>query len=403
MREGIYVVLAWLFAVICAALGAFCLANEAVTASIPAFAAAVLVMPALYKVWKAYTRISSRRTCAMLSIALFWVAATLAPPVVANVTPEISVNVSNETGGIYDAASGAYMTEEGAIRNDNDCLQISSPSVMTPAPVAERCEATGENGLTVHFLDVGQADCTLVQCDGHSVLIDAGSWDSYPMVFEYLRGLGITSLDHVIATHPHADHIGGMSNIIRDFDVKQFLLPDIEGKNASYEQMRKALNGRGTSTTFAAAGLSYSMGKGKLEILGPLSVPAHGTDVDDTAINNCSVVVRIDYDNISVLFMGDAQEEEELGLLKRDAKSLSADVLKVGHHGASNSTNPLFCAKVAPKYAVISCGADNQYGHPHKETIMTLLICGAKAYRTDKNGTIVLEYNGGNFEWSVER
>lgn len=99
MREGIYVVLAWLFAIICAALGAFCLANEAVTASIPAFAAAVLVMPALYKAWKAYTRISSRRTCAMLAIALFWVAATLAPPVVANVTPEISVNISNETGG----------------------------------------------------------------------------------------------------------------------------------------------------------------------------------------------------------------------------------------------------------------------------------------------------------------
>ncbi len=245
--------------------------------------------------------------------------------------------------------------------------------------------------LGVHFVDVGQADCTLLQYGEHAALVDAGNNADGPAVVQYLEDAGVTKLDFVIGTHPHEDHIGGLDDVINHFDVEKVILPQVPDSivptTKTYEDVLEAVKNKGLSITKAQVGDTYSIGEASLEILGPA-----GT-FDD--LNNESVVSRVEFGRTSFLLTGDAEEPAEQAILETGA-DLTSTVLKVGHHGSRTSSSDAFLDAVSPSYGVILCGAGNDYGHPHEEAVNRLEQHGVKLYRTDVNGTVVFVSDGKN-------
>lgn len=245
-----------------------------------------------------------------------------------------------------------------------------------------------DNVLRVHYIDVGQGDSILIQIKNKSLLIDAGDKDHKGNLKSYLKKQGVKKLDYVVATHPHEDHIGGMTEIINNFQVGKFYAPKKTTTTAAFEDMVTALKKNNNKIIIGKAGVSFSLDDNvECEMLAPNSSDYGNKD------NNYSAVVKITYGNTKFLFMGDAEKLSEKEIIS--AKSdLACDVLKVGHHGSSSSTSKEFLEKVNPKIAVISCGKDNDYGHPHKETLASLKGINAKIYRTDLDGSILLISDG---------
>jgi len=253
--------------------------------------------------------------------------------------------------------------------------------------------------LEVHQIDVGQADCVLIIGPEKTVLIDAGENGQGDQVVRYLKKQGITCIDILIGTHPHSDHIGGMDAVIRSLDVGEVLLPPIPDyifpTTRAFTDFLTAIDDKGLGVTTALPGDSYNLGGGAtLSILGPLREYAD--------LNNQSVIARVVYGNTSFLFTGDALKDAERDLLEK-AHTLRSDVLSLAHHGSNTSTNKDFLQAVSPSIALISCGMDNNYGHPHREVIERLRETGARILRTDQNGTIVLISDGESIGVEVER
>jgi len=247
-----------------------------------------------------------------------------------------------------------------------------------------------KNNLIVHYIDVGQADSILIQVNNKNLLIDGGNKDDGEKIIKYLKAQGVTRLDYVIATHPHEDHIGGMASIIKKFELTKFYAPKKLTNTATFENMVLALKNKKLKINEAKPGDSLNLGKNvTCQILAPNS-----SDYGDN-LNNYSVVVKLTYGNTKFLFTGDAQKQSEKELLAK-GYDLASDVLKVGHHGSSSSSTKEFLDKVQPKIAVISCGKNNDYGHPHKEILDELKKRKIKVYRTDTAGTIVFESDGKN-------
>lgn len=259
------------------------------------------------------------------------------------------------------------------------------PGISAPKRVA----ATA-NDCAVHYIDIGQGDCELVECDGKYMLIDAGENGYETDVINYLKSLEIEVLDYVVASHQHSDHIGGISEVLEEFEVKQVIMPRLTKMqtptNSTYSDFTKAVKASGAKVIEAKVGATYELGSGNFEILGPVT-----NDAED--INNMSVVMRFDYGDNSFLFTGDAETEEENEILETEA-NLDCDVLKVGHHGSSTSSGKKFLDAVTPEICVISCGEDNSYGHPHKEITKRLKKYTGDIYRTDVCGSIVISSDG---------
>ena len=248
--------------------------------------------------------------------------------------------------------------------------------------------------VAIHYIDMGQADATLIQGENFNMLIDAGEYKGN--VINYLNYVGVETLDYVIATHPHTDHIGNMSEVIKQFEVKNFIMPDAVHATASFEHMLKALdNSKDTNVIQAEAGYKFESGPLKFTLYGPISQEYEN-------LNNYSVVVRLLAGNTSFLFAGDAEKEVERELLE-SGYDLSADVYKASHHGSSTSSTPAFVEAINPLLAIVSCGKDNSYGHPHKETLETFENYGVKVLRTDKNGTIIVYSDGEEISYGTER
>lgn len=246
-----------------------------------------------------------------------------------------------------------------------------------------------KDNLIIHYIDVGQADSILIQIDNKNLLIDAGNKDDSDKLIKYLKDQGVSKLDYVIATHPHEDHIGGMASVVKKYDIGKFYAPKKLSNTATFENMVLALRGKNLKINEAKPGDTLNLGKNvDCKILAPNS-----SEYDN--INNYSVVVKLTYGNTRFLFTGDAHKLNEKEMLSK-GYDLSSDVLKVGHHGSSSSSSKEFLDKVKPKIAIISCGKNNDYGHPHKETLDELNQRKIKIYRTDKDGTIVLESDGKN-------
>ena len=247
-------------------------------------------------------------------------------------------------------------------------------------------QTTHEDDLAVHFIDVGQGDCIFVQTPtGDSLLIDAGENGNEEKVISYLAQYGDDTLEYVVATHPHSDHIGALDGVLGAYTVQNILMPRLTESNtptnSSYKNFLKAVKASKAKVIAAKAGYTFSLGKGTCTVLAPTE------QTDD--LNNLSVVLRLDWGETSFLFTGDAEKTEERTILNgKYADLLDADVLKMGHHGSRTSSSASFLKAVSPRYCVISCGEDNDYGHPHKETLQKLEKLSIDPYRTDLSGSI---------------
>ncbi len=242
-----------------------------------------------------------------------------------------------------------------------------------------------EYGCVMYFMDVGQADCCLIKSDGEYMLIDGGNNDDADMIIEYLKSNDIGQLKYVVATHPHEDHIGGLDDVLYEVDVDTVIIPDCDHSATNGENLLKAIKHNGSKTVYAKIGDKYTMGKGSFEVLGPVFI------TEDMNAN--SICLRFDYGKASALFTGDAERNEESAMINRNLLS-DIDILKVGHHGSSEGSSYNFLRTTMPEYAVISCGKDNSYGHPHDEAVSRLEDSGATIYRTDEMGGIVFFTNG---------
>lgn len=257
---------------------------------------------------------------------------------------------------------------------------------------------SNSGNLVVHFLDVGQGDSEFIELpDGKCMLIDAGTSEYSQTVIENINSYGYSLIDYVVATHPHADHIGGMSEVINSFEIGEIYMPKVSTSTRTFENLLTAISDKGLSINTARAGVKvYSGSILEIEFLAPVS-----SNYDD--LNNSSAVLKISYGSNSYLFMGDAEELSEKEMIKNNHTLLDADVLKVGHHGSDSSSTYEFLSAVSPKYAVISCGVDNSYGHPHRETVDKLNKAGAEIYRTDEQGNITITCDGsGGFDVETE-
>lgn len=271
---------------------------------------------------------------------------------------------------------------------------IQPPEFTTPTESSTPTQPPGQ--LKVHFIDVGQADCILVQMpNDQNMLIDAGNNNDGNTVVNYLRKSGVHKIDYFIGTHPHADHIGGMDTVIKNFNTGKVYMPKVTNNTKTYEDVLKAIQVKGLTITPAKAGLQIVNNDG----LSAVMLAPNATAYKD--LNDYSAVIKVSFDQVSFLFTGDAQEQSELEMLASSrVVSPRADVLKVGHHGSNSSTTPGFLRAVNPKYAVISVGAGNDYGHPHQKILQRLN--GVKIYRTDLDGTIVFTTNGKDINVTTE-
>lgn len=240
----------------------------------------------------------------------------------------------------------------------------------------------------VHFIDVGQGDSALLLSGGQAVLIDAGTAESGAAVVRYLEELGVTELYGAVATHPHADHIGGMAQVIEAFPIEHFYLGPETQNTATYSGMLDALEEAGVQPVIPADGDELVFDSGaSLTFLGPAD------DVPKNNLNDRSLITLFRAGDQDVLFMGDAESAAEESLLAHHP-ALTCDVLKVGHHGAATSSSEEFLQAVRPSTAVISCGVDNDYGHPSDQTLQNLSLAGVDDVRiTAQSGTIVLPLN----------
>lgn len=245
------------------------------------------------------------------------------------------------------------------------------------------------HNLQFHFIDVGQGDSSLIITPkGKTILIDAGDEAHAKKVVSYVREQGIEKLDLVIATHPDADHIGGMDKVIKNFDIDVFAMPDVSAKTNQYKQIQRELKAKKMKATRLYQGDEVQIDDDiDFEILSPVK----GKKYDDT--NEYSIVAKIVYKDTSFILMGDATMENEVDIIN-NVPDIDIDVLKLGHHGSSTSSSDYFITKTSPNIAIISCGKNNKYGHPHQEVMRVLKKHGVTPYRTDEMGDIVITSDG---------
>lgn len=246
-----------------------------------------------------------------------------------------------------------------------------------------------EGKMYVEFIDVGQGDCTLITCGDIAILIDGGESGESQNVINYIKNRNINDIDLCIATHPHSDHIGSLYKVLSEFQVGDVIIPDIPEKiiptTKTYERFLNALSENAEQVIPAEAGETYSYGEITVEILGPVN------DYGD--LNNESVVARVLYGNTAVMLQGDAEKTAEADILN-NGFDVSADLIKIGHHGSRTASSEEWLSAVEPEYAVISCGTQNDYGHPHTETLKNLDKYGIGYFRTDLLGDIVFVSDG---------
>ena len=245
--------------------------------------------------------------------------------------------------------------------------------------------ASAEN-LVVYFLDVGQADAAILQCGDEVIMIDGGESSDSSLIYSYLsKTLGITHIDYMIATHPHADHIGGLSGALNACSVGVVYSPVTSYDSKQFSSLVKYTQKQGHELTVPEVGISFAFGDAQVQFLSPVT--------EYSNINDCSIVVRITHGSNTFLFTGDAEWDAEHDMVA-SGYDLSATVLKVGHHGSDTSSSYVFLREVMPKYAVISCGKDNSYGHPTEGALSRLRDVGAQVFRTDMQGDVVFVSDG---------
>ena len=284
--------------------------------------------------------------------------------------------------------------QDESVDEQDDALGIESEqNIVTSLPDNEQNEIQEAvsipvsivSDLVVHFLDVGQADSILIQLpNGQSMLIDGGESRNANYILNYIRSFNITTIDYLVATHPHADHIGGLPTIINALDIGEIYMPRVSHNTQTFENLLIAIEENDLQINTAQAGVNI------------LTIPDLQIDIIAPVLNNYqnlndhSAVIKISYGSTGFIFMGDAEALSESHI----TANVSADVIKIGHHGSNTSTSENFLNSVSPAYAVITVGINNSYGHPTNELLSRLDDAGISVYRTDLQGTIVITSNG---------
>ena len=270
--------------------------------------------------------------------------------------------------------------------NEDFVNTVSDMGEQTNSQNEQQIEFVAQEDLLIDFIDVGQADSILVRNQDKVMIIDAGTNEAGETVVNYLKNLGITKIDYLIGTHPHEDHIGGLDDVINNFDIGQIYMPKIETTTKTFEDVLDAIENKNLTITAPNKGDKIELGQAVGEFM---TEPI----LDKDNLNVSSLVLRLEFGNTSYLFMGDAEEENE-----ETIHWPKTDVLKVGHHGSSTSSSESFLEQVQPQYAVIMAGKDNSYGLPTQETIDKLNNRGSEIYRTDEDGTIQMTSDGNAIE-----
>lgn len=244
----------------------------------------------------------------------------------------------------------------------------------------------------VHFIDVGQGSSTLIQYGTKGVLIDSGEADYSDKVIHYINSCGVDTLDYVIASHPHSDHIGGMTDIFDEFTVNEVIMPELSEINIPttklYENFLTYIDDNNIGVSFAQYGDTYTFEGFKIDIFGPVK------QVKD--LNSMSVICKVEINGTSFMFSGDA-ENQEMRLVAEYYPDLESDVMLVSHHGSNTALNEDYLGLISADTAVISCGKDNSYGHPHEEVLSYLRKENITVYSTAEDGTIVFECNADGY------
>lgn len=269
---------------------------------------------------------------------------------------------------------------------------INNTHTQSTIPPAEESTQKTSSELKVHFIDVGQADCILVQNKGKNLLIDAGNQADYSVIEVYLATQKVSKIDTFILTHPHEDHIGSAAKIVHNFNIGNVYMTKASADSNVYKNLLQELKAKSIKPAYPQAGDNFSVGEAIFTFLGPVA------QYDD--LNSMSLVVRGDFGSNSFLFTGDSTDEAEKDMLN-EGENLEAQVLKVGHHGSRGSSSYVFLKAVNPSYSVISSEKGNDYGHPHKEALSRLNDVGSTLFRTDKEGTIVATSDGKKITWNT--
>lgn len=267
----------------------------------------------------------------------------------------------------------------------------SESNINTDKPVSDENSETLDN-LEIHFLDVGQGDCTLIKCGDDAMLIDAGNNNKGTLVKSYLNSQNIKTLNYVIGTHPDADHIGGLDVVLYNFDCETIIMPNEEKDTATYRDVIDTIKHKNYQITRPTVGATYTLGDATFKIISPAK--------DYKDCNDSSVSFIMTHGNKTYLFTGDCEEEAENDMLSSNLLS-DVDVFKAGHHGSRTASTKDFLEKITPEYVVISCGEGNSYGHPHSEVLNNLRAMGCDVFRTDEQGSILLKSDGNKITWSL--
>ena len=270
---------------------------------------------------------------------------------------------------------------------------ISENVVAQESPDINTNVVEGQD-VVVKFFDVGQADSIFVQSAGVNMLIDAGTNNMGNTVVQNLKDLGITKIDYLVGTHPHEDHIGGMDDVINNFEIGTIYMPKVQTNTKTFEDVLDAISNKGLTITTPEVGYVFEVGNTKCEVM----CVGTGTTEENSNLNLSSIVIRMVYGEESFLFMGDAEEKNE-----SSRQWPQTTVLKVGHHGSDTSSSESFLNQVKPEISVISVGINNTYGHPKKTTLDKLNALGTSIYRTDQNGTITITCDGTNCVVTTEK
>lgn len=268
------------------------------------------------------------------------------------------------------------------------CFLLAGCQAQQPAPTQTTIPNIGQGELKVHFIDVGQADCILLECDDMFALVDAGYPENGMAVVDYLEEQNVQELSLVVGTHPHGDHIGGLPHVMSHFPVKNVWFSAYPYVNSTVRSFLNAAKLQGQEVVEVSPGYIFNLGRATITVLGPVR-----TDYED--VNDLSIVLMVQFGDNRFLLTGDMENVAERDLLESGV-SLKADVLKVGHHGSYSSTSYRFLREVMPTYGVISCGLDNEYGHPHDAPMSRLRDADVIVYRTDLMSHIVAVSDGKN-------
>lgn len=267
-------------------------------------------------------------------------------------------------------------------------LLLTSCTLPQPVSTTTAPTFTSSGTLTVHFIDVGQADCALLECDGQYMLIDGGNKEDGSLVVSYLLQQGVDELSAVVCTHAHEDHVGGLPSVLAVYPTAAVYAPTKTYASNVYDDFMYYVDQQGLEIIFPTPGAVFTLGAAEITILGPVQAYAE--------TNNTSIVLRVEYGNNSFLFTGDMETSAENDMLDYWSSRMdwNVDVLKVGHHGSDTSSSYRFVYETDPEYAIISVGAVNSYGHPCESVVSRYNDAGIPMFRTDELGTITAVSDG---------